>query len=288
MILLQATQKRQNKVDRAIKRKTLEREESNRQRKNTKRDNDDWDMPLRNRDLSQRELRRERERMLKREMRKSVPSLPFILQRLNQKNLLPAIFFIFSRAGCDEAAQIICNQLLSKALTSVGPADSADRTGSRKTRQRGKRNAEASSVIRDAKGRSFRKNGNRMSDETMNSIMGAAGEEIMKIATEDGDSIYHESNLSVYAEHGLLDLPATQETASRILAFNNGNPEIPIEDEKAIRYMLGVGSHHAGMLPAHKTLIEILFRNQLMKVIFATEVSTRNANRASDYVTTLV
>jgi superfamily II RNA helicase len=49
--------------------------------------------------MSNREERKERDRMLKREMRKSVPSLPVLLERLKEKDLLPAIFFIFSRAG---------------------------------------------------------------------------------------------------------------------------------------------------------------------------------------------
>ena len=37
------------------------------------------------------------------------PSLPILLTRLNDKKLLPAIFFIFSRAGCDQAAETISN-----------------------------------------------------------------------------------------------------------------------------------------------------------------------------------
>jgi hypothetical protein len=43
--------------------------------------------------LSPRDERRERERLLKNEMRKSVPSLSALLNRLQQKDLLPAIFF---------------------------------------------------------------------------------------------------------------------------------------------------------------------------------------------------
>ena len=64
--------------------------------------------------MSMREEQRERERILKSEMRKAVPSLHFLLRKLDQRSLLssssllPAIFFIFPRAGCDAAAESVC------------------------------------------------------------------------------------------------------------------------------------------------------------------------------------
>ena len=60
--------------------------------------------------MTAREEQKERERLLKSEMRKAVPSLPILLTRLKEKRLLPAIFFIFSRAGCDQAAQTIATK----------------------------------------------------------------------------------------------------------------------------------------------------------------------------------
>ncbi len=42
--------------------------------------------------------------------------------------------------------------------------------------------------------------------------------------------------------------------------------------------MLGIGAHHAGMLPAHKSFVEGLFRNQMMKVVFATETLAAGIN----------
>ena len=70
----------------------------------------EWDLghAARGGRMSARDERRERERLLRSEMRKAVPSLPVLLKRLEQKDLLPAIFFIFSRAGCDEAAETVC------------------------------------------------------------------------------------------------------------------------------------------------------------------------------------
>ena len=56
-----------------------------------------------------------------REMKEnSVPSVATLLQWLRQKDLLPAIFFIFSRKGCDSAAKILCESLKTKAEEEAG------------------------------------------------------------------------------------------------------------------------------------------------------------------------
>lgn len=47
-----------------------------------------------------------------RENRPDAPSIPFILSQLQQKNMLPAIYFIFSRRGCDRAVQDVVNMSL--------------------------------------------------------------------------------------------------------------------------------------------------------------------------------
>ena len=65
--------------------------------------------------ISSREQRKMKENMLKAELRKSVPSIAILLRRLQEKDLLPAIFFIFSRKGCDNAAEILCENLKTKA-----------------------------------------------------------------------------------------------------------------------------------------------------------------------------
>jgi hypothetical protein len=57
----------------------------------------EWDLGIRRGGrMSARDERRDRERLLRSEMRKPVPSLPVLLKRLEQKDLLPAVFFIFS------------------------------------------------------------------------------------------------------------------------------------------------------------------------------------------------
>jgi len=76
----------------------------------------------------------------------------------------------------------------------------------------------------------------------------------------------------------MLKLPQVKDVASWIAQFNAENEEIAIPDNVIERFLLGVGSHHAGMLPAHKALVEALFQAQLMKVVFATQTLAAGIN----------
>ncbi|OEU09387.1 P-loop containing nucleoside triphosphate hydrolase protein, partial [Fragilariopsis cylindrus CCMP1102] len=134
-----------------------------------------------------------RERLTRREMRKAVPSLMILLTRLKEKNLLPAIFFIFSRKGCDETAENLCNGF-------KGPLNPN------------------------------------------------------------------------------IDLENDENLQKSVAQFNDENPEIAFTDDVVEQLMFGLGRHHAGMLPAHKMLIENLFRNNLMKAVFATETLSAGIN----------
>ena len=97
-----------NRVERLLKKQELRNnEEQNNGLGGRNRYVSDWDSkePQRSRKASQlrklspRDEKRQRERLLRREMGRAVPKLPVLLRRLQLKNLLPAIFFIFSRAG---------------------------------------------------------------------------------------------------------------------------------------------------------------------------------------------
>ena len=77
---------------------------------------------------------------------------------------------------------------------------------------------------------------------------------------------------------GILTWEESEHVALRIKEFNSENEEIKFDDE-TIEWMLhGVASHHAGQLPAHKSLVESLFRAQLIKVVFATETLAAGIN----------
>lgn len=53
-------------------------------------------------------------------IRRQEPSLPFILSELRERDMLPAIYFIFSRRGCDRAVEAIGN------LTLVNPEEALE------------------------------------------------------------------------------------------------------------------------------------------------------------------
>jgi superfamily II RNA helicase len=236
------------------------------------------------RKLSPREERREKERLMRNEMRRMVPSLSALLSRLRQKELLPAIFFIFSRARCDEAARTVCqtmmgpdpNRLLDDdeddfdrpLSSSMASSTSTTFSKKRKTpRQRGRR--DGGGFLVDNDGRTFRAQSNYHSENVVNSLF--ENDSTSPNVEDDGSFEY-------YTKAGLLNMKEVQEVMSRATRFNHDNPEIAFDDDIMEQYLFGVGSHHAGMLPAHKTFVEALYRDQLMKAVFATETLAAGIN----------
>lgn len=49
-------------------------------------------------------------------------------------------------------------------------------------------------------------------------------------------------------------------------AFREANPQVPLEKERVRLLLQGIASHHAGLLPLYKTLVEELFNANLIKV----------------------
>lgn len=288
-ILLSHREKQMNKIERAIQRKIARQQEENRY-DNGKSNNNNYEddenygnrryrgrprpkQPQQRR-MSAREEQRERDRMLRREMRKAVPPLPFLLSRLEQKNLLPAIVFIFSRVGCDDAAETVCNHMLSKST--LQQLSNPEQEKKRKSRQRG-RNKE--NILQDKDGRSFRSNSNYISEDTFASVFEVPTiNDFTEFLPESTEGLFSASSLDLLSEISLLSKEEIQTVASRIIAFNAENEEIAFPDSISVRYLLGVGSHHAGMLPAHKAFVETLFRGQLIKVVFATETLAAGIN----------
>lgn len=236
------------------------------------------------RKLTAREERKERERLLKKEMRRAVPSLHALMTRLEQRELLPAIFFIFSRVGCDEAATTVYRYLKGPRDPSVLMQDEMKEFGDtkphitekKKSRQRANGRK---GILRDANGRAFRPGSNYISDELFLSSLYEAPDQLLDEADfGDKESPLASENWSYYSTSGLLNYNEVREVASRISIFNRDNEEIAFDDDLIEQYLYGVGSHHAGMLPAHKSFVEVLFRNQLIKVVFATETLAAGIN----------
>ncbi|CAM9543848.1 unnamed protein product [Chrysoparadoxa australica] len=120
---------------------------------------------------------------------RQVPSFPYVVRGLKQRDLLPAIVFIFSRLGCDQAA-----------------ADLSRDAGS------------------------------------------------------------------------LLSVSESEQVRERLNAFKAANPMVPVEPQRIEQLLHGIATHHAGLLPAYKSMVEELFASNLLKVVFATETLAAGIN----------
>ena len=240
--------------------------------------------------ISNREKRRMKENMLKTELKKSVPSIATLIRRLQDSDLLPAIFFIFSRKGCDNAAQILCDSLKS----ADEPKDKKPKIkkkyrkgkmiGRGKGRGRGRRtsnnndwdlNEDELAMVQDVDGRNFRA---ELLDQLLSDAFDATSTERYKPTGVYDDTFLSDENIQYYADIGLLTFDEVKNVAYRVLKFNMENEEIEFGNDTVEQILCGIGSHHAGLLPAHKAFTETLFRLELMKVVFATETLAAGIN----------
>ena len=272
------TQRRMQRVNRMFERQKVRQQHHG---------EGDWDLyggRIRPRALSSREEKKEKERLLRREMRKSVPSLPVLLARLKEQDLLPAIFFIFSRAGCDQAADAI-------RISFKGPRDPTmeiyfedgfeegfdNRPKKSNTRSRSKRKQE-NERFQDKKGRTFRSGSNNFDEDIFNSLLDTRREAMDEDIQFVSGTPLSPENWKFYSVAGLLTFDQVKEVATRLKRFNEENPEIAFTKEVVEHMLFGIGSHHAGMLPAHKAFVETLFQGNLMKACFSTETLAAGIN----------
>lgn len=288
--LVAAAQKRLARVQKSLERQKVkwrvEANQSRQRRGDPENNEEEWMLRQPKKQMSPREERKEKERLLRNEMRRSVPSLHSLVLRLKQRNLLPAIFFLFSRAGCDKAAASLCqnmkgidsDRVLMDDFDTSGnngrgsqqsrPQQNDSRQASeRKTRSRSAKKQSAR-LLEDAEGRAFRRESEYLSETTLSSIYNTR---ILDDQDFDEQSPLSPINWEFYSKAGLLTLDQIREVASRIAIFNEENEEIAFDDDTIEQFVFGVGSHHAGMLPAHKSFVELLYQNQLMLVVVATE-----------------
>ncbi|MBO6959987.1 MAG: DEAD/DEAH box helicase [Prochlorococcus marinus CUG1438] len=120
-------------------------------------------------------------------MQPKSPSIGFVISKLAERNMLPAIYFIFSRRGCDKAIENI------KDLTLVS---------------------------------------------------------------------YVEANM----------------ISQKLDVYLKNNQEAIKDKSQCEALKRGIASHHAGLLPAWKELVEELFQQGLIKVVFATETLAAGIN----------
>ena len=190
-----------------------------------------------------------------------------------------AIFFIFSRAGCDKAAAMVARSFMGPRdpnLVSMGEFDEFDNsTANPKKRKKSRQRGRPRSTVQDDHGRDFRSR-DFLSEDIFLSMMDEDDSQ-MAPSSEAGSPL-SESRLQYYGKVGLLSYEQVLDVASKVAAFNRSNGEIAFNDDLIEQYLLGVGSHHAGMLPAHKSFVEVLFQHQLMKAVFATETLAAGIN----------
>eukprot|EP00178_Gracilaria_changii_P010385 TRINITY_DN3020_c0_g1_i11.p1 TRINITY_DN3020_c0_g1~~TRINITY_DN3020_c0_g1_i11.p1 ORF type:complete len:1230 (-),score=189.12 TRINITY_DN3020_c0_g1_i11:1490-5179(-) len=117
-----------------------------------------------------------------------IPSFPYVVRLLRRRDMLPCIVFIFSRAGCDKAAQ-----------------------------------------------------------------------------------------LAASSWEGLVSAKEQEAIQERLDAFTAEHPGLVNEDRLSLA-VKGIASHHAGLLPLWKVVIEELFQDGLIKVVFATETLAAGIN----------
>jgi superfamily II RNA helicase len=240
-----------------------------------RRRSDDYQPPRR---LSPRDERKEKERLLRSEMRRAVPAIHMVINKLKQRNLLPAIFFIFSRAGCDEAARNLHYYMKGpRDFAGVIDGEKMNGEGSRHRRTKHQRVRRRGEMLQDEAGRTFRPGSNYISEEVLPSLFDSEAP-MLDESDFDENSLLSANNWKYYAATGLLEYDQVREVASRITVFQKQNEEIAFDDEIVEQYLFGIGSHHAGMLPAHKSFVELLYRNQLMLVVFATETLAAGIN----------
>eukprot|EP00985_Skeletonema_marinoi_P031999 scaffold37993_cov168-Skeletonema_marinoi.AAC.1 len=240
--------------------------------------------------ISGREKRRMKDNMLKAELKKSVPSISTLIRRLQENDLLPAIFFIFSRKGCDNAAQVLCETLKSadepkdKMPNIKKKFRKGKKIGRGKGRARGRRtsnnndwdlNEDELAMVQDVDGRNFRAD---LLDQLLSDDFDSSNTDRFTPTGVYDDSFLSDENIQYYADVGLLTFDEVKKVAFRVLKFNMENEEIEFSNDTVEQILCGIGSHHAGLLPAHKAFTETLYRLELMKVVFATETLAAGIN----------
>ncbi|MGB5714619.1 MAG: DEAD/DEAH box helicase [Waterburya sp.] len=175
---------------------------------------------------------------------KDCPKIYQVVQQLQKKEMLPAIYIIFSRRGCDKAVDTI------DGLALVTP--------------------EEGQQIQNILLYFFLTN----NIELQTSLLGHFAEsdpELTKLLRD-----YLADNEQ--AEVNLVQYLATNPNQKYLLwQFLCENSQIARIDQIE-PLMRGIASHHAGLLPAWKELVERLFEMGLVKIVFATATLAAGIN----------
>ena len=175
---------------------------------------------------------------------KDCPKIYQVVQQLHQKDMLPAIYIIFSRRGCDKAVDTI------DGIALVSPEEGQ----------------QIERILLY-----FFLNNNI---ELQTALVGHFKSKNPKLAELLRDYLANneaaEANLAKY-------LTADPNQKYLLWQFLCENSQIARIDQIE-PLMRGIASHHAGLLPAWKELVERLFEMGLVKIVFATATLAAGIN----------
>lgn len=175
---------------------------------------------------------------------KDCPSLLQVVQKLQAKDMLPAIYIIFSRRECDRAVE----KLDSLMLVTLEEA------------------AEIESILLN-----FFVNNNLDLQNALLAHFSQSNQQLTNLLREYiADNPSAEVNLAQY-------LTANPNQKYLLWQFLCEQSQIARIDQIE-PLMRGIASHHAGLLPAWKELVERLFELGLVKIVFATATLAAGIN----------
>lgn len=183
-------------------------------------------------------------RQKRRYRKEDCPRIEEIIEQLQERDLLPAIYVIFSRRGCEQAVQELQN------LTLVNPQETATL----------KYNLLAFFLADNL--------------HLQEALLAFLAEFNPTLAAKVADFLQDKPD----AWSELLDFwQEYPETQTRLFEFLADRSRIARIDQ--IEPLLGgIAVHHAGILPAWKELVERLFEAGLVKVVFATATLSAGIN----------
>ena len=176
--------------------------------------------------------------------RSECPNTTLILKQLRDRDLLPAIYIIFSRRGCDRAVE----DLEQLELTNT---------------------SEKGALIQ----------------YLLNFFLGdkAKRQEELLAAVESVDTNFYQTLLNYLArnpggEESLIQLLLADSALNlELFSFLAHQSEV-VRPDQVEPLLRGIASHHAGVLPVWKELVEQLFEAGLVKVVFATATLSAGIN----------
>ena len=175
---------------------------------------------------------------------KDCPKIYQVVQQLQKKDMLPAIYIIFSRRGCDKAVDTI------DALDLVTP----------------KEGQQIESILLYF----FLTN----NIELQSALLGHFTDSNSELADLLRDYLAANEGAQVNLARYLKENPNQKYLMWQFLCENSQIARI----EQIEPLMRGIASHHAGLLPAWKELVERLFEMGLVKIVFATATLAAGIN----------